>query len=69
MVLTHKNKLINAVFHSSSAGMTENSQDVWEREFSYLTSVKDFDKNNPKLKWRKDSQMNNCKNYFQELEV
>ncbi len=53
LVLTHKNKLINAVFHSSSAGMTENSQDVWEREFSYLTSVKDFDKNNPKLKWQK----------------
>ena len=53
LVLTHKNKLINAVFHSSSAGMTENSQDVWDREFSYLTSVKDFDKNNPKLKWQK----------------
>ena len=53
LVLTHKNKLINAVFHSSSAGMTENSQDVWEREFSYLSSVKDFDKNNPKLKWQK----------------
>ena len=29
LVLTHKNKLINALFHSSSGGMTENSQDVW----------------------------------------
>ncbi len=53
LVLTYKNKLINAVFHSSSGGMTENSQDVWENEFPYLSSVKDFDKNNPKLKWEK----------------
>ena len=53
LVLTYKNKLINAVFHSSSAGMTENSQDVWENEYPYLSSVKDFDKNNPKLRWQK----------------
>ena len=53
LVLVYKNKLINALFHSSSAGMTENSQDVWGNEFPYLSSVKDFDKNNPKLKWEK----------------
>ncbi len=53
LVLTHKNKLINALFHSSSAGMTENSQDVWGNQFPYLSSVKDFDKNNPKLRWQK----------------
>ena len=53
LVLTYKNKLINALFHSSSGGMTENSQDVWQNEFPYLSSVKDFDKNNPKLYWSK----------------
>ena len=53
LVLTYKNKLINALFHSSSAGMTENSQDVWQNEYPYLSSVKDFDKNNPKLRWQK----------------
>ena len=53
LVLTYKNKLINALFHSSSAGMTENSQDVWKNAYPYLTSVKDFDKNNPKLRWYK----------------
>ena len=53
LVLTHENKLINSLFHSSSAGMTENSQEVWENEFPYLSSVKDFDKNNPKLRWNK----------------
>ena len=53
LVLTYKNKLINSLFHSSSAGMTENSQDVWKNEYPYLSSVKDFDKKNPKLRWKK----------------
>ena len=53
LVLTHNNKLINALFHSSSAGMTENSQDVWKNKYPYLSSVIDFDKNNPKLRWDK----------------
>ena len=53
LVLIHKNKLINALFHSSSGGMTENSQDVWKNKYPYLVSVKDFDKNNPKLIWQK----------------
>jgi len=53
LVLTYKNKLINALFHSSSGGMTENSQDVWKNQYPYLSSVKDFDKNNPKLRWQK----------------
>jgi len=53
LVLTYKNKLINSLFHSSSAGMTENSQDVWKNKYPYLSSVKDFDKHNPKLRWNK----------------
>ncbi len=53
LVLTYKNKLINALFHSSSGGMTENSQDVWKSEYPYLSRVKDFDSNNPKLSWQK----------------
>ena len=53
LVITHKNKLINALFHSSSAGMTENSEDVWKNKYPYLVSVKDFDQNNPKMYWKK----------------
>ena len=53
LVLIYKNKLINALFHSSSGGMTENSQDVWKSEYPYLSSVKDFDTKNPKLSWQK----------------
>ena len=37
LVLTYKNKLISALFHSSSGGMTENSQDVWKNEYPYLS--------------------------------
>jgi len=39
LVLTYKNKLINSLFHSSSGGMTENSQDVWKNKYPYLSSV------------------------------
>ncbi len=53
LVIIHKNKLINALFHSSSGGMTENSEDVWKNKYPYLTSVKDFDQKNPKLYWKK----------------
>ncbi len=53
LVITHNNKLINALFHSSSGGMTENSEDVWKNKYSYLKSVRDFDQNNPKLYWKK----------------
>ena len=53
MVILHNKKLINALFHSSSGGMTENSEDVWDNELPYLVSVKDFDTNNPKRNWKK----------------
>ena len=64
LVLTYKNKLINALFHSSSAGMTENSQDVWKNKYPYLSSVKDFDKNNPKLRWNKKFSKSQLQNLF-----
>ena len=53
LVLTYENKLINSLFHSSSAGLTEDSQDVWGNKYPYLSSVKDFDQTNPKLRWER----------------
>jgi len=67
LVLTYKNKLINALFHSSSGGMTENSLDVWKNKYSYLSSVKDFDKNNPKFKWQKKFSNNELTNLFPKI--
>ncbi len=67
LVLTYKNKLINALFHSSSGGMTENSQDVWKNKYPYLSSVKDFDKNNPKFKWQKKISSNELIDLFPKI--
>ncbi len=40
IIIVHEGKIINPVFHSSSGGRTENSEDVWEGvEVSYLRSV------------------------------
>ena len=67
LVLTYKNKLINALFHSSSGGMTENSQDVWKNKYPYLSSVKDFDKNNPKFRWQKKISSNELIDLFPKI--
>ena len=67
LVLTYKNKLINALFHSSSGGMTENSQDVWKNTYPYLSSVKDFDMNNPKFRWQKKFSNKELTNLFPKI--
>ena len=51
LALFHKDKLINAVFHSSSGGRTENSGKVWKYQLPYLKSVVDFDHNGTKYRW------------------
>ena len=67
LVLTHKNKLINSLFHSSSAGMTENSEDVWKNKYPYLSSVKDFDEKNPKLRWNKKFSKSHLQKLFPKI--
>jgi stage II sporulation protein D len=54
LVLTHQNSLINAVFHSSAGGTTENSGDLWQRQMPYLVSVADFDEASPVSRWRQE---------------
>ena len=51
LALFHKNELIDAVFHSSSGGRTENSGQVWKYQLPYLKSVIDYDQNSTKFKW------------------
>ena len=67
LVLIHDNKLINALFHSSSGGMTENSQNVWKNKYPYLSSVKDFDKNSPKFSWKKNFSSNELIELFPNI--
>jgi stage II sporulation protein D len=53
LVLTYDDALIDAVFHSSSAGSaTESSGQLWPRQLPYLVSVPDFDRDSPVREWR-----------------
>ncbi len=52
LALFYKNQLINAVFHSSSGGRTENSGQVWKYQLPYLKSVIDYDQNSEKYRWK-----------------
>jgi stage II sporulation protein D len=50
-VLTHGGRVIEAVFHSSSGGHTENVEDIWQQPLPYLRSVPDFDQDAPVFRW------------------
>lgn len=39
LVITYQGKLIDAVYHSTCGGSTENSEDVWSNKVAYLRSV------------------------------
>lgn len=52
-VLTHGGTIIEAVFHSSSGGHTENVEDVWSQAVPYLRGVADFDHHAPVFTWQK----------------
>ena len=53
-VLTYNQQIIEAVFHSSSGGCTENVEDVWVQPLPYLRSVKDsYDQGAPVYQWSK----------------
>ncbi len=67
LALFYDGKLINAVFHSSSGGRTEDSSSVWKYHFPYLTSVKDYDQQGPKYKWRKVFTASDLNDIFKEI--
>ncbi|MEY3298169.1 MAG: hypothetical protein RLZZ597_1429 [Cyanobacteriota bacterium] len=50
-VLTYSGRVIEAVFHSSSGGQTENVEDIWQQPRPYLRSVPDFDQEAPVFRW------------------
>jgi len=53
LVLIHKGRLIDAVFHSSSGGFTEASGAVWKKQLPYLVGVPDYDQHSSSYKWKK----------------
>ena len=52
-VLTYNGTFIEALFHSSSGGHTENVEDVWGTRVAYLRAVQDYDQNAPVYSWNK----------------
>jgi stage II sporulation protein D len=65
-VLMQGNALINAVFHSSSGGSTENSGEVWSRQLPYLVSVPDFDERSPVRQWKLRIEPDQLRRAFRE---
>ena len=52
VVMLSRGSLIMAVFHSSSGGFIENSEDVWLNKLPYITYKNDpYDKNDKHYKW------------------
>ncbi len=67
LAIFYENKLIDAVFHSSSGGRTENSGQVWKYQFPYLKSVIDYDQNSTKYKWSKTFMSSELDKIFSDL--
>ena len=67
LVLTYANKLIDAVFFSSSGGFTENSGEIWPRQMPYLKSVPDFDQASPVFRWTKPLDAPTLLSSFREI--
>jgi stage II sporulation protein D len=52
-VLIYGGRIIEAVFHSSSGGHTENVEHVWMQALPYLRGVPDYDQDTPEFAWSK----------------
>lgn len=52
-VVTYNGQVIEAIFHSSSGGHTENAGEVWSNDVPYLRGVEDYDQNAPVYSWSK----------------
>ena len=67
LALFYENKLIEAVFHSSSGGRTENSGQVWKYQLPYLRSVVDYDQKSTKYRWTKKISSSELVQIFSDL--
>ncbi len=50
-VVTFQGQIINAVFHSSAGGRTEDVENVWSRPLPYLRGVPAYDELAPEFRW------------------
>ena len=66
-VLMYGGSLVNAVFHSSSGGSTENSGDLWSQQLPYLVSVPDVDQDSPVSNWQQRLEPSTLSKAFGEI--
>lgn len=50
-VLTYNGRPIQAYFHASSGGYTDNVADLWQQDLPYIRAVADFDQASPRHIW------------------
>jgi stage II sporulation protein D len=59
-VIVYDNKLIDAVFHSTSGGKTENSEEIWSNKVPYLRSVaSQYEEHSPKYVAQQEISLDN----------
>ncbi|MBC7880055.1 MAG: SpoIID/LytB domain-containing protein [Anaerolineae bacterium] len=52
LVMTYNGQLINAMYHDTSGGHTENVKALNGEDIPYLSGVEDFDQDSPYYRWR-----------------
>jgi stage II sporulation protein D len=52
-IMLYQGKPILAAFHAASGGHTENVEDIWSSQLSYLRGVPDYDLGTPGYEWTK----------------
>lgn len=68
-VIVYDNKLIDAVFHSTSGGKTENSEEIWESKVPYLRSViSRYEEHSPKYVTQQEISIDNFVQCIKKLD-
>lgn len=68
-VIVYDNKLIDAVFHSTSGGKTENSEEIWSNRLPYLRSVVSrYEEHSPKYVAQQEISIDNFVQCMKKLD-
>jgi stage II sporulation protein D len=69
-VIVYDNRLIDAVFHSTSGGKTENSEEIWSNRVPYLRSVtSEYEEHSPKYVTQQEISLDNFIQSIKKLDA
>ncbi len=69
-VIVYDNRLIDAVFHSTSGGKTENSEEIWSSKVPYLRSVmSQYEEHSPKYVAQQEVSIDNFIQCMKKLDA